>query len=441
MERALMSRSWMFAGLAFFATVTGGVSNAADGYLNVFSVKRLNTDSSDYGYTSQVSFSSDGKRVAFTNNSNEIDGILTHPGRDVFVKDLTTGIVKLVSSDKNGIPGDGESHSPSISPDGKRIAFFSYASNILENDTDNLGDIFIKDIETGEIQAVSVGLNGKTVGGWNPVFDWSGQKVAFLSTAANLVSGYANKFANIYVRDLTLGKTVRVSTSIAGAQANGDTRDPVFSPNGKKIAFSSFATNLVPSDKNHNYDVFLKDLDTGRVQIVSAGTFGLQGNGSSGAPTFSGDGTKIAFSSLASNWFPGIASGHFNVFVKDLRSKDLIPVSVKNDGSFGDSDSFIYSASSNSALSFSGDQILFTTYSTNLAGPRIYNIYRVILKNLDTGILYLAGKNKNGQLAVDSENGGFIKDTNAFWMFSGASNLSPGDEKFDNDVFVLKYKY
>ncbi|HSI80249.1 MAG TPA: hypothetical protein VK919_06310, partial [Solirubrobacterales bacterium] len=132
-----------------------------------------------------------------------------------------------------------------------------------------------------------------------------GRKVAFTSAASNLVAGDRNDAIDVFVRDLDPGVTRRVSVSSAGAEGNADSFDPSFSANGRRVAFSSGASNLVAGDTNASTDVFVHSLKTGKTRRVSVRSNGRQGRGASAAPSISTTGRFVAFQSAAPNLIPG----------------------------------------------------------------------------------------------------------------------------------------
>ena len=181
-----------------------------------------------------------------------------------------------VSVDSAGNLGKSDSNSPSISADGRFVAFNSFASNLVPEDTNGKTDIFVRDLSTNTTTLVSLDSAGNQGNGFSnsPSISADGRFVAFESTASNLVPGDTNNVGDIFVRDLLTNTTTRVSVDSAGNQGNKASYPPSISANGRFVAFYSDASNLVPGDTNSNTDIFVRDLltnTTTRVSVDSAG--------------------------------------------------------------------------------------------------------------------------------------------------------------------------
>jgi Tol biopolymer transport system component len=152
----------------------------------------------------------------------------------------------------------------SISADGRIVAFYSYASNLVAGDTNGAPDVFVRDRQAGATQRVSVSSSDKQANNGNGFLSVSsdGRLVAFLSSATNLVARDTNNFSDIFVRDRSTGTTERVSISSSGNEADASSRAPSISADGRFVAFSSDASNLVASDTNRSTDVFVHEFRT-----------------------------------------------------------------------------------------------------------------------------------------------------------------------------------
>ena len=243
--------------------------------------------------------SADGRFIAFTSDADNLVPGDTNATQDVFVHDRQTGTTERVSVSSNGDEGNsfsGDISQISISADGRFVAFASLASNLVPGDTNNEYDIFVHDRQTGETERVSVSSFGVEAEdfNWWPSISGDGRFVAFSSDATNLVPGDMNVKRDVFVHDRETGATERVSVSSSGEEATNRSKNPYISGSGRFVAFSSDAVNLVPSDSNGARDIFVHDRETGLTQRVSVSSTGGQADGEPNyRPRFdwNGDGT------------------------------------------------------------------------------------------------------------------------------------------------------
>ncbi len=265
----------------------------------------------------------------------------------------------VVSRGYDGSPSNGSSADPVVSADGRFVAFSSEASNLVPGDTNGTSDVFVFDRKTGATTLVSVGMSGAANGNSNnPSISADGRFIAFESTASNLVAepvvlnrGVINALvesmqpwiaemggtpepfakqiadfelyetAQVYVRDLTKGATERVSVGYDGEAADIDGRRPSISADGRFVAFSSVSTNLVRGDSGgpvvtalHNpygsgyargRDVYVRDREDRTTDRISASAAGARGDAASDHAKISADGRFVVFKSDANNLVPG----------------------------------------------------------------------------------------------------------------------------------------
>ncbi|MEI7992200.1 MAG: hypothetical protein WCH93_07200 [Actinomycetota bacterium] len=275
---------------AAVASTTSVVSAAPNG---------ANADSGSY----DSSVSADGRYVAFESDASNLVAGDTNGVSDVFVRDMSTGTVVRVSVDSAEAEGDATSYDPSISADGRYVAFWSNATNLVASDTNGFSDVFVRDRTLDTTVRVSVD-SAESQGDLRssyPSISADGRYVAFWSTATNLVAVDTNGFSDVFVRDLTDGTTVLVSVNSLGVQGNFGSYEPSISADGRYVAFWSPATNLVAVDTNGFSDVFVRDLTDGTTVLVSVNSLGVQGNFGSFDPSISADGRYVAFDSAATN--------------------------------------------------------------------------------------------------------------------------------------------
>ncbi|TYL92865.1 hypothetical protein FXB40_23515 [Bradyrhizobium rifense] len=401
------------------------------------SVTRVSTSTTGAqadGQSHQPVFSPDGTKVAFESYADNLVPGDTNGLPDVFVKDLTTGAITLVSTSASGVQGDSLSYQPVFSPDGTKLAFSSASDNLVPGDTNQGYDIFVKDLTTGAITRVSTSISGAQADGFqstNPIFSPDGTKVAFYSDADNLVSGDTDHVRDIFVKDLTTGAITLVGASPynggdgSGGDQNGFTFAPSFSPDGTKIVFGSTTGGGAISN------IYMKDLATGVTTLVSDSASGVHGNGGSYDPVFSPDGTKVAFYTFADNLVPGSSNiGIGNIVVKDLTTGVITLVSASADGTPQDN-----GEAQKPVFSPDGTKIAFYSFADNLVpGANGFDIY---VKDLTTGAVTVVSTNASGTRANgNSQLPGFSADGTKLVFESSASNLVPGDSNGTSDIFV-----
>jgi Tol biopolymer transport system component len=288
------------------------------------------------GHSSSPSISADGRYVAFESAALNLVGGDTNGFIDIFVHDREkhTTIRVNVSTEKYQALG-GQSYHPSISGDGRYVVFVSDATNLVAGDTNKVPDIFVHDRVKGTTKRVSVASDGaEGVGGAStqPAISADGRYVAFVSEATNLVPGDTNGLADIFVHDMDKGTTQRVNVATGGTQAvGGHSFYPALNADGRFVAFLSDAANLVPKDTNGSWDIFVRDRQTGATERVSVASDSTQADAGSARASLSADGRYVAFESGASNLVPGDTNGVVDIFVHDRQTKKTARVSVLTD--------------------------------------------------------------------------------------------------------------
>lgn len=318
---------------ALAATVVAalpGVAFAAPGaprMLDVTPDGRWGNDNA-LGGTTQ---STDGRYVAFASFASNLVPGDSNNKLDVFVRDTVAGTTTLVSVGAAGRPGNGPSADPSISLDGRYVAFDSTASDLVPDDTNGSGDVFVRDLQAGTTTRVSVTADGAAQYGASqlPAISGDGRYVGFES-AGRLVPDDTDHRTDVYVYDRVTGTPQRVTVNSAGEPADTDTylADVTLSADGRFVAFDSRAANLVPGDTNGVRDVFVRDLRHQTTRLVSARADGAPGASYSENPSMSADGRYIAFESLAGD-LPDAATSPSaeRVYVRDT----LMNVTTRED--------------------------------------------------------------------------------------------------------------
>ena len=294
----------------------------------------------------------------------------------IFRRDQWTGIVVLVSTAYTvGAVPNGVANTPSISDDGRFVAFDSRASNLVKTDTNGHGDVFLKDMDSGITSTISVSSSG--VAGNNDSqdasIDGAGDKVAFDSAATNLVANDSNAAVDVFVRSWIPATTIRASVSTGSAAGNGQSSQPSISGDGNSLTFVSAASNLVAGDTNGEADIFERSLPgstTTRVSVVGA----TQADGVSALPVIDNDGSVVAFTSYATNLVAGDTNAHADTFTWTRGTKAVQRVSVNAFGGQLDQGSYL-----SDSISRDGNVVVWTSkdaYVTALLGdgtsPNVY---------------------------------------------------------------------
>jgi Tol biopolymer transport system component len=300
--------------------VSGDTNGASDIFVHDMQTKtttRLSVNSSG-GQANRASsnpvISEDGSLVAFVSSATNLVPEDTHGESNIFVHNLQTGITSLASIGPNGAAAN-SSYFLDVSADGRYVAFYSNASNLVPDDTNERSDIFVKDLQSSILTRVSVDSDGTQANGHSTVVSISadGRYVAFDSEATNLVSGDTNEYTDVFLHDRQTGITTRVSVDSSGAQMDVTSQFPSISGDGRFIAFQLEA----PSDDIliATIDVFVHDTQTGSTRRVSVGMDEQPANGFSSFPVISADGQSIAFQSSATNLVPGDTSIIDDIFL------------------------------------------------------------------------------------------------------------------------------
>ena len=264
-----------------------------------------------------ASINGSGRYVAFTSAATNLVAGDTNGVSDVFLHDILSRVTTRVSVNSAGLQGNGNSTFPSISNDGRYVAFQSTATNLVAGDTNGAFDIFVHDTLTGATTRASVDSAGLQGNGFSnlPSISDDGRYVAFESTATNLVAGDTNGMSDIFVHDTVTGTTTRVSVGYGGLEGSNHSTYASISGNGRYVAFESISNNLVPLDTFGYKDVFVHDRQTSTTTRVSVRSSGLQGNNISYDASISNDGRYVAFQSAATNLVVGDTNSKRDIFV------------------------------------------------------------------------------------------------------------------------------
>ena len=350
------------------------------------------------------------------------------------------GTTQRVSVSSTGTAGDDFSVRAAVSADGRFVAFWSFASNLVPGDTNGTTDVFVHDRQTATTERVSVDSRERqSVGGaldtnfGRPAISADGRFVAFASSATNLVKGDRNQTVDVFVRDRVAGTTERVSLTGRRTEANAESSGPALSADGRFVAFTSFADNLVAGDTNFTSDVFVRDRQAATTERVSVNSNEEQANNSSSSEAaITPDGRLVAFASSATNLIPGdVEDSAFDVYLRDRQAGTTEGISTTQPSS----GQVLHSTSP--SLSADGRLVAFDSWESNLVPGDTNGRFDVFVfdrqaQTTERVSLSSAGVEGNN----DSIDPSISADGRLVAFTSDADNLVAGDGNFDLDVFV-----
>ncbi|MFT7485448.1 MAG: Tol biopolymer transport system component [Candidatus Paceibacteria bacterium] len=376
----------------------------------------------------------DGRYVTFQSPATNLVVADTNGSPDCFMYDRESGQTVRVSVSSSGAEAQAGGLEPVISFDNRYVTFYSLSDDLVASDGNGKFDIFLHHLPTGTTSKISEATNGADANGGSryPVLSFNGRYIAFESKASNLVSGDSNSLRDVFVHDRVTGVTSRVSESGTGQQGNGESVDAFISPDGRYVAFESDATNLVPVDTNARRDVFVKDLQTGAVILASVDSAGLQGNRDSQNASLSEFGLRIAFSSNASNLVPMDANGYEDLFVHDLATGITERINVSTAGEQGHIGAYevILSPDGGFAVFFSGASNHVPNDTNSDLDIFVRDIGAGTTERISIGSL---GQEGTGECLYPA-----ISDGGRYIAFDSTSdNLVVGDSNGVGDIFIV----
>ena len=331
------------------------------------------------------------------------------------------------------------SYFPTVSGDGGIVAFGSNAVNIVQRDFNNAHDIFVRDLSAGVNTRVSVGAGGAeaNAASHGAALSHDGRFVAFYSSASNLVQGDTNKVADVFVHDRQAGTTSRVSVASDGTEGNGPSQNPALSADGRWVTFSTTATNLAPGAVGSKSKVLLHDRETGTTTEVSVRPDGTSGTEDSSLPKISADGRYVSFISSDGRIVPSPRFIGMNAYVRDLQSGTTVRVNATSLSSLG------YAIPKpGTPVTVSPDGRYATLLTDSAMVPedtnRVSDAYRVELATgtvarVSVGVDGVQGDKASGLLITGAS---MSADGRYVAFDSDATNLVPGDTNGMRDIFV-----
>lgn len=383
-------------------------------------------------YLWKRSISKSGRYVVFETNQMLVPTDDAVTISDVYLRDRKTGKTKIISVAEGSKVGGNAAFAPAISADGRLVVFEASGDSLVPGDTNGTTDVFVRDRKTGKVRRVNVSSSGAQAddGGVQPSISPNGRYVAFSSVSGDLVLGDNNGLSDIFVRDRKEKKTRRVSVASNGAEANGSSDRPSVADNGT-VAFASGADNLVPGDSNNTYDVFVHKLKKKKTKRVSVASNGAQGDNLSDSAAISRDGNVVSFQSASI--FKPVASGVYReIWVHVVSSGKTSLITKGVGGTPSDNGSTAYQG----ALSYNGRYVAFSSFAGNLVPGDDNGVADMFWYDRKSKKMKLVSRTFDGSDLDAGAPEGSISGDGRFVAFdSNATNVLPDELSSDSTVF------
>ena len=383
------------------------------------------------------SMTPDGRWVAFSSAAYNLAEQITNQNTftNVFVTDMASGAVALASVNELGVGcGDSNSFDAQITPNGRYVAFQSFSSDLVSNDFNNNLDVFVRDLTLGQTKLVSIRADGTGSSFGYATLDaisTNGQFVLFETSATDVVSQAVNGYGDVYLRDLVNNKTILASTG-ANGPGSGSTRGAAMTPDGRYVVFASVSTNLSPGTVVTNFAQNIYVRDTvANTTRIISGNGGQGGSEESLSPLITPDGRYVVFDSYATNLAPNITNNQENVFICDLTSGAISVVDVSGLGTLANS----YGQAA--AVSTNGEFVLFYSMANNLAAGAASSSDGVFLRDTISNNTYLVSVGATGVEAANSTSSGAVMTPDGrFVAFASTAQETTNVDYAYPDVFV-----
>ena len=379
----------------------------------------------------------DGRYVAFVSAGSNLVNDDTNGAPDAFVADRTSGLVERVDLTTDGRESAGVANTNvGISADGRFVTFASSASDLVTDDSNGLQDVFVFDREARSTARLSTGLAGIGANGpsSHPTISGDGRFVAFFSTASNLVIGDNNAAPDLFLFDRDAGTIARIDLGLTQTDSL-PLSPPAVNADGSYVAFASPGSSVVSGDTNAREDLFVYRPAQNDVTRVSVGADGIQGDGESTAPQLSADGQRVVFASDASNLVPQDTNGVTDVFVHDLQTLVTTRVSGGLEGAQPNG------RSDGPRISADGNFVAFRSDATNLVARDTNALGDVFVQSRDVGTPPRMVTSNEASVSADGPSiaSGLSTDGRFVLLLSEAQNLVSGDSNRSSDLLLVDW--
>lgn len=340
----------------------------------------------------------------------------------------------LVSVGMNGEPADGPSERASVSGDGRLVVFASHATNLVPHDTNGCSDVFLRDIPRARTVRVNVGMDGQESNGCtsiDPIISRDGRYVVYAADSTNLVAGADNGLSQIFRTDLRTGETVLVSADAGGEAGDNDSLRPTVSADGRYVAFTTAARNLLGEGVD-GWQTVVRDMEGDTLTVTSRSSDGTPGNRASDGTQISADGRYVTLFSNATNLVSDDTNATVDEFLHDTRTGRTTRLSVNASGTESDKITI------GGTISDDNRYVVLNSHATNLTpqSPDTGQDHAYLL-DLTTGELRLLDKGPDGVPAPGGTFWASISgDSRHVPMSSSGPQLVAGDTNKVRDIFV-----
>ena len=405
-------------------------------YGSTGAITRISTNSSGQqadGDSYMHNASADGRYVLMSSTAgNLVDGD-SNRWYDLFVKDLQTGQITLVNRTNIQTISNGYSYDGRISADGSKVVFITEASNLVDGDTNGMLDVFVKDLSSGAITRLGQPLSGQLDGYvQNVSFSPDGQWIVYQTDSTNLVAGDTDIGGDVFMQSLQTGEIRRISQTLTGEGGNNQSSDARFSADGRYIIFNSYASNLVAGQSQ---TVYRYDIQTGAIDAPIHSIDGEAIDGFCSYGRLSPDGTKLVFASNATNLTANFSEDDRfwnNLFVLDLITGHIQQINLTESGQATYADGFSWAAH----FTPDSQSVIFSGWDNLLPADTNQNT-DIYLRNLSTGQLTLLSTNAQGQPSNQNSWAEYLSaDGRTLFFSSNANNLVANDTNGTADVFA-----
>lgn len=382
------------------------------------------------------SINANGRYVVINSRAtNMVPGVSDHKAH-MFLRDLKTGKITLADISDSGALGNGDAFGGTVSADGRYVAFTSAATNLVPHDTAKAFDVFVRDLvakKTYRISTTGNGQNGNAMS-FRAEISGNGRYVAYTSLATNLVPGLTNHGSLVYVYDMVTRKTAVASVSSSGAQANSDAQAPTISGSGRYVGYSSRATNLSPDATDHRWNVYVRDMVRHVTTLVSAGVSDVYSSSELPITAQGSLGSTISPDGryiAFGSWKQSPTGPDLGLFIHDVATGKTERVDVTSAGRPANGLTFFLCS-----ISSGGRYVAFSSQATNLVSAKTNGTWNIYIRDLRAGSTRLLSVGAGGAVSNGESAYPAISADGATVVFiSAASNLVPGGTGGQMNVF------